>query len=36
MPYNETNLGKLIKYVPIKDQDYLEVSWIIDYLYPHY
>ncbi|CAD8060302.1 unnamed protein product [Paramecium sonneborni] len=36
MPFDQTNLGQLIKYVPIKDQDYLELIYIIDYLYPNY
>ncbi|CAD8058440.1 unnamed protein product [Paramecium sonneborni] len=36
MPFNQTNLGQLIKYVPIKNQDYLELIYILDYLYPHY
>jgi insulysin len=28
--------GKLVKYVPVKDDDHLEVRWIVDYLHPHY
>ncbi|CAK67395.1 unnamed protein product (macronuclear) [Paramecium tetraurelia] len=36
MPFDQTNMGQLIKYVPIKNQDHLELIYIIDYLYPHY
>lgn len=28
--------GKLVEYVPVKDDDHLEVRWIVDYLHPHY
>jgi insulysin len=26
----------LVKYVPVKDEDYLEIRWYVEYLKPYY
>jgi insulysin len=36
LPYAKENTGKIIRFVPFKDEDYLELYWFIDNLEPHY
>lgn len=31
-PYPTNRLGKLVKYVPIKDEDKLTITWVLDYM----
>ena len=35
-PFDEENMGEFWKVLPTRDNDYLEIVWIIDYLMPHY
>lgn len=36
VPFAKDNLGKFVRIVPIKNQDYLEIKWVTDFLQPHY
>ena len=36
LPFDEENMGQFWKILPSKDEDYLEIFWIIDHLFPYY
>ena len=31
-PYPADRLGKLVKYVPVKDEDKMTITWVLDYM----
>lgn len=36
LPFDESNLGRLVRLVPVNDEDSLTLKWVLDYLHPHY
>lgn len=36
VPFDESRLAKLVKYVPVNDEDSIQIKWLIEHLHPYY